>query len=142
MTAIEKSLANRLILLVEADTFLAGYIGDSLKQAGAQILGPARTVEEANTSIVHLREPPHAAVVSADIFEAAGSAIGDALTVLGVPLLLIAGRRPLKPETMSHTMLATPFAAYQIVDYLTGVLPVQKNHGPSRRVFGDTLRGH
>lgn len=69
MNGIERTLVNKLVLRIEADSFLASHIGDSIKQAGAQILGPARTVEEANTLIAILREPPHAAVVSADILK-------------------------------------------------------------------------
>jgi hypothetical protein len=49
MDTTAKSLKNTLILLIEAYSFLAGYVGDSITEAGAQILGPARTVDEAST---------------------------------------------------------------------------------------------
>jgi pimeloyl-ACP methyl ester carboxylesterase len=118
-----KSLNNKLILLIEADSFLAGYVGDSIIEAGAQILGPARNVDEANTLLGRLRQAPHAAVVSADIFETGGWAMSDALARLGIPLLLIAGRaRTLPPSSMTHNVLMAPFAAYQVVDHLRVVL--------------------
>jgi hypothetical protein len=125
MDTTVRSLKNALILLIEADSFLAGYVGDSITEAGAQILGPARTVDEANALIGNLRQAPHAAVVSADIFEADGWAISDALARFGTPLLLIAGTaRTLLPSSMTHNVLMAPFAAYQVVDHLRAVLSV------------------
>jgi hypothetical protein len=123
MDTTVRSLKNTLILLIEADSFLAGYVGDSITEAGAQVLGPARNVEEAHTLLGRLRQAPHAAVVSADIFEAGGWAISDALARLGIPLLLMAGRaRTLLPSSMTHNVLMAPFAAYQVVDHLRTVL--------------------
>ena len=94
MTTIEKPLKDKLILLIEHDSFLAKYIEGNLKVAGAQIVGPARTAQEANALIVRLREPPHAVLISSLILETEGSSIGDALELLGAPLLLIANTRP------------------------------------------------
>lgn len=129
MDTTVKSLKNTLILLIEADSFLAGYVGDSIAEAGAQILGPARSVDEANTLLGRLRQAPHAAVVSADIFEAGGWAMSDAIARLDIPLLLIVGKaRTLLPSSMIHNVLMAPFAAYQVVDHLRTVLsPLQSN---------------
>jgi hypothetical protein len=136
-----RPLGNKLILLIEADSFLASYIGDSIKGDGAQILGPARTVNEANALIGNLRQPPHAAVVSADIFEAGGPAMKDAFARLGVPLLLTLKRsRELLPSSANHDLLIAPFAAYQVVHHLRAV--VTQGDQPSLHLSGPTLRGH
>jgi hypothetical protein len=141
MDTMIKPLGNKLILLIEADSFLASYIGDSIKGDGAQILGPARTVNEANALIGNLRQPPHAAVVSADIFEAGGRAISDALACLGIPLLLTLKRaRQLLPSSANYNLLIAPFAAYQVVNHLRTV--VAQADQPSLHLSGPTLRGH
>jgi hypothetical protein len=143
MDTIAKPLRNKLILLIEADCFLAGYIGDSITGAGAQILGPARTVDEANALIGHLRQAPHAAVVSADIFEASEPVMSDAFARLGIPLLLTVGRaRKLLPSSANRDVLMTPFAAYQVVDHLRAVLSPAQADQPMPPVTGPTLRGH
>jgi hypothetical protein len=143
MDTTAKSLKNKLIMLIEADSFLAGYVGDSITGAGAQILGPARTVDEASALIGHLRRPPHAAVVSADIFETGGSAMSDALTRLGIPLLLIVGRaRTLLPSSASHNVLMAPFAAYQVLDHLRAVLHPVGERQPLPRAPEPVFRMH
>jgi hypothetical protein len=143
MDTTAKSLKNTLILLIEADSFLAGYVGDSITEAGAQILGPARTVDEASTLLGRLRQAPHAAVVSADIFEAGGWAISDALARLGIPLLLIAGKaRTLLPSSMTHNVLMAPFAAYQVVDHLRTVLSHEGRDQPGPHAPEPVLRMH
>jgi len=112
-------LAGKLILLIEGHAFLAGYIAEGLARAGAQILGPARTLDEANGLMGKLRLAPDAAVVSVDLFEAAGFTAGNALSRLSAPVLLIAGKaRTLMPATLRHPVLTTPFAAYQVVDHI------------------------
>jgi pimeloyl-ACP methyl ester carboxylesterase len=131
MDTTVKSLKNKLILLIEADSFLAGYVGDSITEAGAQILGPARNVDEASTLLGRLRQAPHAAVVSADIFEAGGPVMSDALARLDIPLLLIVGKaRTLLPSSMTHSVLMAPFAAYQVVDHLRAVLSLAGGDQP------------
>jgi hypothetical protein len=143
MDTTVRSLKNTLILLIEADSFLAGYVGDSITEAGAQVLGPARNVEEAHTLLGRLRQAPHAAVVSADIFEAGGWAISDALARFGTPLLLIAGTaRTLLPSSMTHNVLMAPFAAYQVVDHLRTVLSHEGRDQPGPHAPEPVLRMH
>ncbi|HEX8414353.1 MAG TPA: hypothetical protein VF637_10790 [Sphingomicrobium sp.] len=141
MRSNENPLQSKLILLVEADSFLASYIGEGIRASGAHILGPARTVDEAKALIEKLREPPHAAVVSADIFQEAGRVTWDPFTCMGIPLLLTVGRaRALPPGSAQYSFLMTPFAAYQVVDYLRAALDPQSQ--PVRYKAGPTIRGH
>jgi hypothetical protein len=133
-------LLDKLVLLIEPDDFLAGYIADGLHRAGAHILGPSRSVEEANGLVARVRTAPDAAVISVDIFEAAGFVAGEALAQMSVPILLIAGRtRTLTPARDRHPVLTTPFAAYQIVDHVCAVLSPTATETKTK---GPTLRGH
>lgn len=143
MDTMAKPLKGKLILLIEADRFLARYIGGSITDAGALILGPARTVVEANGLIGRLRQVPHAAVVSADIFEASGPVMNDEFARLGIPLLLtVTGARKLLSSSVNHNVLMTPFAAYQVVDHLRVVLSLAQGDSPKPPVEGPALRGH
>jgi hypothetical protein len=115
----DQPLKDKLILLIEADGFLAGYIGGSIKADGAQVLGPARTVDEAKTLIGNLRQAPHAAVISVDILEAAASVLEEALAHMGIPVLLTLGTaRKLPASLVSYDVVTAPFAAYQVVHHL------------------------
>jgi len=89
-----RPLDNKLILLIDSNSFLAEYFINILKRAGGQVIGPARTAEEATTWIDRLRERPSAAVVSNEVLQASGSAIGHALARLGIPMLLTVSERP------------------------------------------------
>jgi hypothetical protein len=143
MERIAKPLTNKLILLIEADSFLSGYLSDGITDAGAQILGPARTVVEANALIGDRRQVPHAAVVSADIFEANGRVVSDAIECLGIPLLLTVGRaQKLPSRSANYDILTTPFAAYQVVNHLRAVLFPAQADQPMSPLAGPTLRGH
>lgn len=116
-------LQGKLVLLIESDVFLVGYIADGLNRAGAQILGPARSHYEANGLVSKLRTAPDAAVINVDIFEAASFTARDTLIRVKVPLLLIAGRpRVLMPASERHAVLTTPFGAYQVIDHLCTVM--------------------
>jgi len=123
MTESVDPLRGKIILLIDTNEFLADFISKGLKLAGAQILGPARSVNEANELLSRLRSSPNAAVISVSAFEATGFVAGDILARLGVPMLLIAGTtRTLMPSTFRHRVLTTPFAAYQVVDHVCAIL--------------------
>lgn len=135
-------LQGRLILIIEGDAFRSGYIETALVQAGAQILGPARSIDEANEVVKRLRTPPTAAVIDLDLFEAAGFIAGDILVNLRVPLLLMArSSRVFQSQSSNHAMLVTPFAAYQVLDHLRAVL-TQAVKTSIYVPAGPTLRGH
>ncbi|WP_133177325.1 MULTISPECIES: hypothetical protein [Bacteria] len=117
MTTIPPALPGRLVLLIEEDPFLADYIGRGLGDAGAHVLGPARTPGEAVTLLGNLRERPTAAVVSIALFDDAD--VCDALERLDRPILLIrkADRSPIG-RSARHDSLTSPFAAHQIVTHI------------------------
>ena len=133
-------LVEKLVLLIEKDDFLAGYIADGLHKAGAHVLGPSRLPDEANGLVARLRTAPDAAVISMDIFKAAGFAAGEMLVRMNVPILLIATRpQPLVPPLDRHPVLTTPFAAYQVVDHVCAALGQARKRSTTT---GPILRGH
>jgi hypothetical protein len=123
MISAARPLSSKLVVLIEEEPFLADYIGEGLSLAGAQILGPARTANEAKALLDRLRAVPLAAVVSANLFDADGSKVSRALDRLGLPVLLVRKdeRRPLR-EAARHDVLTLPFAAYQVVDHVCRLL--------------------
>jgi hypothetical protein len=133
-------LVDKLVLLIEKDDFLAGYIADGLHKAGAHVLGPSRSPDEANGLVARLRTAPDAAVISMDIFKAAGFAAGEMLVRMNVPILFIATKAlPLAPPLDRHPVLTTPFAAYQVVDHVCSALGETKKRSTTA---GPMLRGH
>jgi hypothetical protein len=133
-------LVDKLVLLIEKDDFLAGYIADGLHKAGAHVLGPSRSSDEANGLVARLRTAPDAAIISIDIFKAAGFVAGEMLVRMNVPILLIAARtQPLVPPLDRHPVLTTPFAAYQVVDHVCSAISEAKRRATTA---GPVLRGH
>lgn len=143
MNSLAKPLRNKLILIVEANEFLAGYISDGLKQAGAQILGPACTINAAHALVGQLESGAHAAVVSLELFEAGGAAMTDAFNRLAIPVLLTGGKvRKLPALSLRYEILIRPFAAYQVVDHVRAALSLPLADQPLPYATGPVLRGH
>ncbi len=137
-----RPLNRRLVLIIEDEPFLAGYITQGLTAAGAQVLGPARTAGEANELLARLRTNPDAIVTSLDIFEAPNFTARQLLTSSGAALLLTAKRPRMAEQTASpYNVLTRPFAAYQIVEHIQAALEAAS---PDRLAGSDgpMLRGH
>lgn len=137
-----KPLIGRLVLLIEEEPLLADHLGNALTDAGAQIIGPARTVAEARALLVRLRTKPLAAIVSMTLFDAEGGTVSNDLTRLVMPVLLIRKTQcRLLPSSMRHTVLPVPFAASQVVRHLCRLLEARtKVQMPPRR--GAVNQGH
>lgn len=125
MTDLPMPLRGTLMLLIDEEMFLADYIGRGLADAGAQIIGPARTVAEADALLSRLRVAPVAAIVSIRLFEADGGTVGDGLSRLGVPILLINKNERCLPASLRHDVLTVPFAAYQVVEHMCRLIGAQ-----------------
>lgn len=70
-----------------------------------------------------LQVVPFAVVVSATLWDSPASRVGEALIRLNAPLLVLqkSSRNPL-PSLSGYDVLPAPFAAYQVVEYLCGLL--------------------
>jgi hypothetical protein len=116
-------LDGKLIMLIEEERFLAGYLGQALSAAGGQVLGPARCGAEAAGLVANLRTTPDAAVVSMEVLDQAGPTLSDALARLDLPVLLIC-KQPRGRATVPPTaqLMTAPFAAYQVVESVSAML--------------------
>jgi hypothetical protein len=116
-------LGGKLIMLIEEERFLAGYLGQALSAAGGQVLGPARCGAEAAGLVANLRTTPDAAVVSMEVLEQAGPTLSDALARLDLPLLLICKQpRGRASVPQAAQLMTAPFAAYQVVESVSAML--------------------
>jgi hypothetical protein len=119
MAIHDRSIAGARVLIIEHDDFLTDYLSSSLIEAGASILGPARSIAAANTMLASAFSAD-AAVVDAEIYEADAFVGRHTIGAAGIPLLLVA-RGGYKPVFASADVLAAPFAAYQVVDHIRRV---------------------
>jgi hypothetical protein len=142
MTGSIEPLSGKLVLLIEEEESLAAYIGSGLVDAGAQIIGPARTVAEAEALLLRLRTRPLAAIVSTRLFDEEGGSVSNALARLAAPVLLIRkDERRLLPSSTRHHVMSVPFAAYKVVDHMRSLLEAATILRP-REWSGPVLRGH
>ncbi|MDQ0840261.1 hypothetical protein [Sphingomonas faeni] len=142
MKESSKRLTGKLVLMIQDDGVLADYIGAALCDAGAYIIGPARTVAEARALLPRLRNKPVAVVVSTKLFAADDGALRNGIGRLAIPVLIIGdgNGRPLLPLPR-HDVLTVPFASHQIVDRicsLVGAVTIAQ----LRARTGPVLQGH
>lgn len=142
MSMMHKPLDGKLVVLIEEDSSLAEYISGGLNDAGAQIIGPARTVAEAKALLLRLRNRPLAAIVSMELFGAEGGTVGNCLTRLAAPVLLTRkdGCR-LLPSSMRHSAMTVPLAAHQVVNHIVSLHEAGTVARPRERT-GPVLHGH
>ena len=114
------SLAERRVLVAEADWFIGGYLADVLTRADAAVLGP---VGDAEAALAMLDGPaiPCAATLAAEM--EGGDAVATRLDELGVPFLLLTrlGAAP-PPELAARPRLRRPFGGHQVVDAVARML--------------------
>jgi hypothetical protein len=137
-----KPLDGKLVVLIEEDASLAEHIGGALIDAGAQVIGPARTVAEANALLLRLRTGPLATVVSMGLFDAEGGTVSNCLTRLAAPVLLIRKAEcRLLPPSMRHDVMTVPFEAQQVVSHIVTLREAGPVARPRDRT-GPVLHGH
>jgi len=133
--------ARPLLLLAEAEPFRADYLRHALHDAGAQLLGPVRSVTEGLALLANLRERPAAAIVNLRLSDGSALPLLDALDAGGVPLLLIgeAGMAP-PPHLATRPCLLAPFASYQIVDAVRALLVAMRPLSPAPASVAESAR--
>jgi hypothetical protein len=142
MKASSRRLTGKLVLMIEDDGVLADYIGAVLRDAGAHIIGPSRTVAEARALLPRLRNKPAAVVVSTKLFAAEDGALRNGIGRLTIPVLIIGdgNGRPLLPLPR-HDVLRVPFASHQIVDRICSMVGAV-TIAPLRARTSPVLQGH
>ena len=81
-------LAARRVLVVEDEWLIAAQIGGVLEEAGAVVLGPAHSVEEA-LALLRDGAPPDAALLDVNLRGEAVTPVALALAGRGVPFALV-----------------------------------------------------
>lgn len=109
-------LTGQTVLLVEDDYFLANDLAASLRSAGASILGPIGSLEEALERVV-CEATPDLAVLDINLRDHAVYPLVDQLTARGVPVLFVTGYEATSvPDRYRHVpMVQKPATAADII---------------------------
>jgi CheY-like chemotaxis protein len=107
----ERSLEGRRILVVEDEFLVAEYISEILRSAGAEVLGPLGTVDDALDYLAGGAPRIDAAVLDVNLHGRASYAIADALASRGVRIVLTTGYdgASLEAAYRSHPRCEKPF---------------------------------
>lgn len=116
-------LNGQRVLVVEDDWFIASYVTEALEQAGAAIVGP---VASASDALKRLDEepPPHAATLNVRLLDGDSLPVAQRLAELDVPFLFLSAQTAmsLPPEMAARPRLEKPFAAWQVIEAVGGML--------------------
>lgn len=85
------SLAGRCVLVVEDDWFLAETICQELAESGAEVLGPAPSVNDA-LALLDQHGVPDAAVLDVELSDGLSFPVAEALRAEQVPVVFATGR--------------------------------------------------
>ncbi|EFH09427.1 hypothetical protein ACFFMP_08355 [Pseudoroseomonas cervicalis] len=131
MSVIHAALFRRRILLAEDCFFLASYAADVLEEAGALVVGPVATLDEA----IEIAGSMHidAAVYNSFLWYRRADALAQVLDQREVPSIVLSlfsdpGNDPL---LQNHLMLQWPFAPSSLIGMLSAILLQKKE--PCRR---------
>ncbi|MDO9384400.1 MAG: HWE histidine kinase domain-containing protein [Hyphomicrobiaceae bacterium] len=109
-------LAGKRLLVVEDEPLIALEIVDGLESAGAHVLGPAGTVNEALRVIANTKL--HAALLDANLGGHPVDDVAAALARSNVPFIFVTGygREALPRAFATMPMLSKPFSPEQLLD--------------------------
>jgi CheY-like chemotaxis protein len=114
-------LNGRCILVVEDESLIAMLVEDALIDAGAEVLGPAATVEEA----LALFESgnPNAAVLDINLAGQVSTPVADLLADRGIPFVVATGygAAGLSERHRGVPVLAKPYDPQELVETLARI---------------------
>ncbi|WBV43774.1 response regulator [Pseudoroseomonas cervicalis] len=115
-------LNGRRILVVEDEALIAMLVEDALLEAGAAVLGPAATVEEALE--LFEAERPEAAVLDINLAGQASTPVADRLVERDVPFVVATGYGAAGlPERHRHVpVLAKPYDPRDLIAALERIM--------------------
>jgi DNA-binding response OmpR family regulator len=104
------------VLVVEDESLLAFEMGDILKEAGYEVVGPVDTVAKA-LALIDSREP-HAAFLDCNLDGESSTAVALTLTAKNIPFVVMTGfGRENLPDAFSNGIYAQkPFKAAHLLE--------------------------
>lgn len=106
--AIQNAMSDQYkILLVEDDALIALELGERLADMGYRVLGPARSLDEAEAVLA--KDKPDAALLDANLDGVSSVPLGAKLAELGVPVAFCTGYDRIKdlPPLLQHAPVLT-----------------------------------
>lgn len=112
-------LADRRVLVVEDEWFVASYLRDALESAGAAVIGPVPSRAEA-LALIEGAPPPDAATLNIRLEDGDSLPVAERLRRMGVPFVFLSATAgvDLPPAFRLTPRLAKPFAAFQVVELI------------------------
>jgi hypothetical protein len=115
-------LIGRSAIVLEPDSFIAGYIGAALIRNGADVACPSRNAGHCATYLDGA--VTDAAVLSLDDPEATPWPLAALFTRRAIPMMfLCAARTEIAPDYQHVPYIRKPLASFQIVDAILSLLP-------------------
>ena len=120
-------LNGRSVLVVEDEYYLADDLARALENAGAKVVGPVGTIEEAQETLD--RGGFDSAVVDMNLRGRSGEPIATRLSAVGVPFLVTTGYGGSSlPENFKNlSVLQKPFGTCEAVDRLAEIVAASPN---------------
>jgi DNA-binding response OmpR family regulator len=118
------ALRGRRILVVEDNALLAISLDDMLREAGAEVVGPAVTLDEAEKFATE--EALSAALLDIRIDDDEVWPVARLLATRGIPFVFSTGhydRASLPPEWSERPILTKPVGRRKVIAALTDVIP-------------------
>jgi len=114
-------LNGRCILVVEDESLIAMLVEDALIDAGAEVLGPAATVEEALA--LFGSGNPDAAVLDINLAGQVSTPVADLLADRGIPFVVATGygAAGLSERHRGVPVLAKPYDPQELVETLARI---------------------
>jgi DNA-binding response OmpR family regulator len=112
------------ILVVEDEALVASLLEDDLRSTGAEVIGPARSVDEALLLIAAAEGRLSAAVLDFNLNGTMVSPVADRLADLGVPFVFATGYGEGCDRGLhaAAPVLAKPFSLNRLVAAIRGLL--------------------
>jgi DNA-binding response OmpR family regulator len=119
---VEQNLKGHRILVVEDEYFVANDAAEALQEAGAEVLGPARTEDAAMREIQD--GTPDAALLDVKLGSTTSFMLAETLKNRGIPFVFITGfdQNMIPPKFQGIDRLAKPISPQKIVEALATLL--------------------
>src|SRR3954447_773302 len=128
--------AGRRVLVAEDEFVIAREVGEALRRAGFEVVGPAATAGEAER--LAAEEPLDAAVLDLELRDGMAVAAADALAGRGIPFVFLSGYgvEALPGHLRGRAVLDKPFAVERLPAALAEATRQQRVRGGRTRSGG------